>query len=607
MVTAIAVLALGAPLAATAAPGNGKATGPSPSNRSGNYVSPDLQAKAKNDPNDLAKVIIQSSYGTADARNKARGMGQLVKLGRNLDLVNGVSAELPAKLIDKLGKLPGLSITPDVPVKFDSLTTTPSYSSNQLWPYANGNAFFWNQSATPATIAVVDSGIDANRADFSNGARVLASVNLSTLDPTPSIPDDRGHGTFVAGIAAGSATGYAGAAPKANLVSIKVMDANGEAYTSDVIAACNWIVQNKATYNIKVANFSLHSTYPSNFGHDPLDAAVEKLWFDGVTVVAAAGNYGNSDGTPSGVHYAPGNDPFVITVGAVDLGTSPFRSDDSVAWWSAYGHTYDGFWKPDISADGRYMVGPVPPSSTLVSERPDKVTAPGYMQLSGTSFSTPVVAGTAAQLLGLHPTWGPDQVKGALMHSALPIPMAQPFQGGVGELNAVLANMVTNPPNPNKALEQYVVPDPAGGSVPVFDAVSWYDAATSDVSWDSVSWSDVSWSDVSWSDVSWSDVSWDSVSWADVSWSDVSWADVSWADSATEDAVAGDGTPADVVPIDSSAAADLQSDPDLTGDPTADYSVLDALTGTTDTTATSTVDSTTTATTGTTTSVLTTP
>ena len=129
IVTAVAVLALGAPLAATAAPGPGKGKGPSPSNRSGTFVSPDLQTKAKAHPNDLVKVIIQSSYGTTDARGKAKGLGQLMKLGRNLDLVGGVSVELPAKLIDKLSKLPGLSITPDAPVKTDSLGST--YTSNR--------------------------------------------------------------------------------------------------------------------------------------------------------------------------------------------------------------------------------------------------------------------------------------------------------------------------------------------------------------------------------------------------------------------------------------------------------------------------------------------
>ena len=90
------------------------------------------------------------------------------------------------------------------------------------------------------------------------------------------------------------------------------MDDHGVARTSDVIAACQWILANKAKYNIRVANFSLHSGTRSHFYQDPLDKAVEKLWFNGVVVVTAAGNYGLAD-RPSGVPYAPGNDPFVIT------------------------------------------------------------------------------------------------------------------------------------------------------------------------------------------------------------------------------------------------------------------------------------------------------
>ena len=106
------------------------------------------------------------------------------------------------------------------------------------------------------------------------------------------------------------------------------MDDSGMARTSDVIAAAEWIYANRTSKNIKVANFSLHSTMPSNFINDPLDKAVEKLWFGGVTVVAAAGNYGKADG-PSGVPYAPGNDPFVITVdleGSVSPGVTTCRT-----------------------------------------------------------------------------------------------------------------------------------------------------------------------------------------------------------------------------------------------------------------------------------------
>ena len=138
---------------------------------------------------------------------------------------------------------------------------------------------------TPA-IAIVDSGIQ-NRADF--GGRVIASVNLSTIAGNTSLNDERGHGTFVAGIAAGAAPDLTGAAPAAPLVSVKVMNDQGQAKTSDVITAAQWILDNKSKYNIRVANFSLHSSYSTNFYRDPLDQAVEKLWFGGVVVVAAAG------------------------------------------------------------------------------------------------------------------------------------------------------------------------------------------------------------------------------------------------------------------------------------------------------------------------------
>src|SRR5207244_3850242 len=133
---------------------------------------------------------------------------------------------------------------------------------------------------------------------------------------------------------------------QAKLVSLDVMDDNGMARTSDVIAACEWIAQHRVARNIRVVNLSLHSTMPSNFTNDPLDRAVEKLWFSGVTVVVAAGNYGLGNG-PSGVPFAPGNDPFVITVGAVDLDNTIRIRDHDVPFWSAYGYTHDGFRKPE--------------------------------------------------------------------------------------------------------------------------------------------------------------------------------------------------------------------------------------------------------------------
>jgi serine protease AprX len=262
--------------------------------------------------------------------------------------------------------------------------------------------------------------------------------------------------------------------------------------------------------------------------YDPLDKAVERLWFNNVVVVAAAGNYGTPDG-PSGVPFAPGSDPFVITVGASDTGTTVSTSDDVAAPWSAFGYTLDGFGKPDLVAPGRYMVGPVPTTATLYSERPDHVVEPGYMELSGTSFSAPIVSGIAALILGRHPDYTPDQVKGALMLGAKPLPRASYLSVGVGEVNARRSVEIQNPPNPNLALNGFIVSDPIGGGR-VFDAASWADRAKTDASWADASWADASWASASWSAASWADASWSDASWASASWADTATAAASWAD-----------------------------------------------------------------------------
>ncbi|TML55365.1 MAG: hypothetical protein E6G15_03490 [Actinobacteria bacterium] len=555
----VAMLAISVPLAASSNGHGYKAPD--------TYVAPVLKKLADGNGNPKVPVIItadptlDTSLGAVKSLLARSGLGP----NKNLGLVNGFSIVLPAKKINDLTGIPGLTITPDAAVH------TSGYSSSQLWPYESGVSANWSGNTAPVagptapTIAVIDSGIQTGRADFGN--RVLASVNLSTL-PNNSAGDGRGHGTFVAGIAAGGAYGYTGATPQANLVSVDVMDDEGMARTSDVIAGCQWVLANKAKYNIKVANLSLHSATPSSFTTDPLDKAVEQLWFSGVTVVAAAGNYGFAD-KASGVLYAPGNDPFVITVGAIDIGGTKNRNDDQSAPWSAWGRTPDGFMKPDIAAPGRYMVGPVPASSTLVAERPTSVTAPGYIQLSGTSFAAPVISGAAAQILARNPNYTPDQIKGLLMDSAKPVDGAAVGSVGVGEIQMSKAAVLKSAPNPNLGLSRFLVNDPVTGGK-MFDAVSWTDAIKASVSWDAVSWDAVSWADASWSAVSWAQVSWDAVSWDAVSWDAVS-----WTDSAYEDAAEGDENNGGGYALTPEQAAEIMADPETApapGDLPADIS-----------------------------------
>jgi hypothetical protein len=403
------------------------------------------------------------------------------------------------------------------------------FGSWQVGPYAARADAAWDglpPTAQPPTIAIVDSGVDPTLPGLEGV--VTRQVTLASV-PQASVPDGYGHGSFVASVAAGRAPGDAGAAPTAHVVSLDVMDDQGMAMTSDVIAAADWIYAHKDQEGIRVANFSLLGASPSSIQFDPLDKALERLWLSGVVVVTAAGNYGS--GAPSEMPFAPANDPFVITVGAADVGGTVAVDDDVAAPWSAYGHTPDGFGKPELGAPGRFVVAPVPTASTLYLTRPDRIVSPGRMQLSGTSFAAPVVSGIAADLLALHPDWTPDQVKGALMLSAAPAGAAAPLSLGVGEVDAAAALAVQDPPNPSAGLEAFLVADPAGGPTPVFDGASWGTAAQANASWGTASWGTASWGTASWGTASWGTSYWSAASWGTASWGTASWGTASWGTS----------------------------------------------------------------------------
>jgi serine protease AprX len=496
------------------------------------YTSPGLLNEAAASPDALFSVIVQGTKDrkSADVAKEVTGVqSDAPDAGSNLKRkfvsISGVSATLSGKQILKLANKSWIeSITRDSKVGLSG------YSSGQLWPSAAGVSGTW--SALPSgtsypTIAIVDSGVTSVS---TLGARLIKSVNLVT---SPSTNGAYGHGTFVSSIAAGEDPGFAGAEPHAKLVSLKVLDGNGEGSKSDVIAACDWIMQNKSLYNIRVANFSL-GTGGDSIQYDALDRAVENLWLNGVTVVVAAGNYA-VNGKRSNVGYAPANDPFVITVGASDINGTSGRWNDFPAPWSAWGYTQDGFFKPEVAAPGRHLVGAVPTGANLLSLFPDRIVAPGYMWMSGTSFAAPVVSGMAATLLAKNPGWTPDQVKGAIMQTAS-VPMGYSSNGalGVGVVNASAALNAPGTANPNLGLNQFRYWSSATGQYQ-FNAGAWHAAAAGNASWNSASWSSASWANASWSSASWSSASWSDASWADASWADASWADASWADASWAD------------------------------------------------------------------------
>jgi serine protease AprX len=490
------------PVAGSAAPGPGKG---------GAFVPPSLLAKAAANPLQTFDVIVQGDKGSSTSDVTSEVSKENGKTKKGFKSIVGGQVSITGKDLLKLARRPHiLAITRNVPV------TSAGYQDSTMWQESTDmsilqNAFDPNtgEITGPApqspAIAIVDSGIQS-RSDF--GSRLVASINLCSLC-TDSAEDAEGHGTMVAGVAAGAGD-YAGGAPNAPLVSIRTANANGESRTSDVVAAADWILAHAAEYKIRVANFSLAGASDTSIRIDPLDKAVEALWLKGIVVVAAAGNHGN--GGQVNMSYAPGNDPFVITVGALDQNGTSDPSDDTVPSWSAYGKTMDGFAKPDLSAPGRYMLAPAPMDGTIARTVPDRVLAPGYMWMSGTSFSTPVVSGAAAQILARHPGFTPDQVKGALMLAANYLPNVSGTAAGVGEIDAGVASTFDDPPNPNAGLYQFVSNDTATGQR-TFDAASWASYLASGASWAQASWAEASWAEASWAVASWAEASWAEASW----------------------------------------------------------------------------------------------
>jgi serine protease AprX len=482
-----------------------------------------LEGAAAN-PGATLHLIVVAAPGTStgDLKNEvmknSRG-NQFGSVRREYEVVPALAVDIRARDLPTLASSDRVhSVTPDGPAQEQALPWTPlelwtsTVNAEPLWPTLTSSG------PRPPAIAIVDSGVQDGLADF--GSRV-ERVDVSSFPSSNSGDDGFGHGTMVAGVAAGSSTLYPGVAPRARIMSVRAVDSQGRSRVADVLAAADWIYKNRVSKGIGVVNFSLRSTHPNYGLYDPINLAVERLWHTGTVVVAAAGNDG-----PGRMLNAPASDPFVITVGAVDLAGTADAGDDFNAPWSSYGHTAEGFAKPEVAAPGRRMVAPVPATSTLAREFSDRVVAPGSIWMSGTSFSAPVVAGAAAQLLARHPNWTPDQVKGALMLTARHLPGADPLSAGVGEVDVAAAAALINPPNPNENLYDFVETDPSGR--PYFDAESWNAHVSTDATWTSATWTSATWTSATWTSATWTSATWTSASWTSSAHTDATWTSATW-------------------------------------------------------------------------------
>ena len=246
----------------------------------------------------------------------------------------------------------------------------------------------------------------------------------------PRTADDTyGHGTAVAGWwpgTGGTATSgdplygqYAGTAPDANLISIKIADDSGarDDPRRDLRAAVRGRPQGRLQHPRRQPFVPLH--VGQSYTTDPLDAAVEQAWFHGITVVAAAGNLGIGAGR--GLIRARQRSVRDHRRARPTPRERHPTSDDVQAGWSSRGVTQDGFPKPDVLAPGAHIVSTLAPGSSFATACPTCVIGGAYFQLSGTSLAAPIVAGIAADLLAVHPGWTPAMVKGAIVNTAVPL------------------------------------------------------------------------------------------------------------------------------------------------------------------------------------------
>ncbi|HUZ42788.1 MAG TPA: S8 family peptidase [Acidimicrobiales bacterium] len=377
------------------------------------------------------------------------------------------------------------------------------------------------------TVAVLDTGIDAALPDF--GGRVIGGVDL-TGGNSP-FTDQYGHGTFVAGLVAGNGASsngqYAGEAPGADLVSIKVAGASGATSTSTIIHGIDWAIKNQNRYGIDVLNLSLGAMPTGPTATEPLDQAVEAAWNSGIAVVVSAGNSGPFNGTI----LSPGDDPLAITVGAFADNNSTAPANWAACPFSSVGPTeFDGWLKPDLVAPGRSVVSLMAPGSTVALANPQAQIGSANFVGSGTSFSSAITAGAAALVLADNPGISPNEVKGRLLGDAMPGELGNPMVEGHGFLNAFYSAtgpaMVYNQAAAAQAERWWVFSPVSLNSV--WSVSSWNPSNWNGSSWNGSSWNGSSWNGSSWNGSSWNGSSWNGSSWNGSSWNGSSWNGSSW-------------------------------------------------------------------------------
>jgi serine protease AprX len=435
-------------------------------------------------------------------------------------------------------------------------------------------------------VALIDTGVTPvpglDTGNVVNGP----DLSFDSQNPATAHLDGFGHGTHMASIiagrdAVGTPASYAdpgrfnGIAPDANLVNVKVGASNGDVDVSQVIAAIDWVVEhrNDEKLNIRVINLSYGTDSVQDSLVDPLAYAVENAWRNGIVVVVAGGNEGDTTTNLAN----PASDPHVLAVGAMDSAGTVATADDTVPSWSTDGTAERHV---DVTAPGVSVLGLRAPGSAADTQNPDAHVGDRFLRGSGTSQAAAVVSGEAALLFQAKPDLTPDQVKQILMGSATGLNNVSTLLEGSGttDLRKALRTVPRTVANPapwgtgTGSLEaargsfHVVAGDDATGEVVLqgevdvfgqaWDGAAWARLTSDRKVWDRGSWRGItltapgwagargmpkSWPTAVWNDTGavlaagdwtgrmWRDGDWAGRMWRDGAWSGRMWRDGDWS------------------------------------------------------------------------------